>query len=55
MKDLSKLTEDERKIVLAKRAYRRQYAKKNPDKIKRANDNFYLRQAEKISKTAEQA
>lgn len=56
MKDVSKLTAEERATVIAKREYARKWRAKNPDAIKRANERFYLRQAEKLSgKTTEQA
>lgn len=49
MIDLNALSEEERAIVLARRAYNREWKAKNRDKVKAANERFYRRHAEKIA------
>ena len=54
MKDLSTLSEIERAIILARRAYKRKWREQNPEKVAKHQADFYLRQAEKSKKISEQ-
>lgn len=45
--DLNKLSPEERKAVEARRAYQKEYRKKNKERIKQNNLAFYLRAAAK--------
>lgn len=47
MVDITTLTEEERAVVLAQRAYKKAWRAKNKDKIKASNDRFYRKIAEK--------
>ena len=49
MKDLSILPEEQRAVILARRAYMAEWRKHNADKIKRHQAAFFLRQAEKAN------
>ena len=51
MKDISQLTEEERKNILARRAYQRQWRANNQSRVAAANARFYQKKAAK----AEQA
>ena len=44
MKNLELLTEKEKAFYLAKRAYAARWRKKNADRIKEYQENFYLKQ-----------
>ena len=46
MKDLSKLSEAEKAITLARREYMRKWRAKNPTKQKEYNDRFFSKQAQ---------
>ncbi len=39
------------KIKAANRAYKKEWQKKNPDKIKAANERFYLKKAAELSES----
>ena len=47
MKDLSNLTDSEKSVVLAKRKYMAAWRAKNPDKVQKITEKFYLSQAAK--------
>lgn len=47
MIDLTTLSEEEKAVILAKRAYKRAWNAKNKDKVKAINDRFYKKQADK--------
>lgn len=49
MIDVNVLSEDEKAVVLARRAYKKKWRANNKDKIKAANDRFYRKQAEKLA------
>lgn len=49
MVDLNTLSPAERELVLARRAYKREWRKKNPDKVRAANERFFKKQAEKLA------
>lgn len=49
MIDVSKLSEEERAIILARREYYRKWKAKNKDKVKANQDRFYKKQAEKLA------
>lgn len=51
--DLTTLSEEEKAIILAKRAYKRAWNAKNKDKVKAINDRFYKKQAEKLASKAQ--
>lgn len=53
MIDVSKLSEEERAVVLARREYYRKWKKKNAEKVKATNARFFKRQAEKITSEQE--
>lgn len=55
MKDLSTLSEIERAVILARRAYKRKWREQNPDKVAKHQADFYLRQAEKARLSTETA
>ena len=48
--DVSTLTEEERAAILAARAYKKAWRKKNKDKVKAANARFYKKLAAKPAK-----
>lgn len=41
MQDLSKLSEEERSMILARRAYMKKWRAENKDKVKASNERFY--------------
>lgn len=47
MIDVNTLSEEERAIVLARRAYNREWKAKNRDKVKAHQERFYKKHAEK--------
>ena len=49
LKNLEQLTDKEKAFYLAKRAYAARWRKKNADKIKEYQENFYLKQVEEKS------
>lgn len=51
--DLTTLSEEEKAVILAKRAYKRSWNAKNKDKVKAINDRFYKKQAEKLASQAQ--
>lgn len=51
--DLTTLLEEEKAVILAKRAYKRAWNAKNKDKVKAINDRFYKKQAEKLASQAQ--
>jgi hypothetical protein len=53
MTDISKLSAEEREIVLAQRAYKKAWRDNNKDKIKAANDRFYKKLADKLKESEE--
>ena len=54
MTDFSMLSEEEKAIILAKRAYKKEWRAKNKEKVKAANDRFYKKQAEKLANQAKE-
>lgn len=52
MKDISALPEEEQAVVLAQRAYKKEWRDKNKDKVKASNERFYKRVKEKEPATA---
>ena len=54
MRDLSKMTEQEKKAVLARREYMRQWRKKNPTKQKEYTERYFAKLADKKKKKAEE-
>lgn len=54
MIDVSKLSEEERAVVLARREYYRAWKKKNAEKVKATNARFFMKHAEKLVEKAEQ-
>lgn len=48
MKDISKLTDEEKAVVLAKREYMRNWRKSNPDKQREYSDRFFSKKAAEI-------
>ena len=54
MIDVSKLSPEERAVVLARREYYRQWKKKNAEKVKATDARFFLKHAEKIAAEAEE-
>lgn len=55
MKNLNELTDTERELILARREYKRRWRLANIDKVRKANERFYRRQAEKLAKESELA
>lgn len=53
MTDIANLSEEEKAIVLARRAYKKAWRENNKEKIKAANDRFYKKQAEKLASQAQ--
>lgn len=53
MKDTSKLTEQEKNIVLARREYMKQWRQKNPHKQKEYTDRYFAKLAAEGQKKAE--
>ncbi len=51
--DIANLSEEEKAIVLARRAYKKAWRENNKEKIKAANDRFYKKQAEKLASQAQ--
>ena len=49
MIDVNTLSEEEKAVILARRAYKKVWRENNKDKIKAANDRFYKKQAKKLS------
>lgn len=49
MIDIEKLSPAEKEIILARRAYKKAWRAKNPDKVREATERFYKRQAEKFA------
>ena len=47
MTNLKNLTNEEQKLIAARRAYQKEWRAKNKDKIKRYNRNFLKKLAEK--------
>lgn len=45
MKDLSKMTDEEKAVVLAKREYMRKWRKSNPTKQQEYNNRFFSKKA----------
>ena len=54
MKDLSKMTEQEKKAVLARREYMKQWRKKNPTKQKEYTERYFAKLAAADQKKAEE-
>ena len=54
MRDLSKMTEQEKKAVLARREYMRQWRKKNPTKQKEYTERYFAKLAAANQKKAEE-
>ena len=48
--DITKLSEEEKAIVLAQRAYKKAWRNRNKDKVKAANDRFYKKLASQAQK-----
>lgn len=49
MKDMSKLTPEEKAVVLARREYQRKWREKNPTKQKEYSDRFFSKLQQKKS------
>lgn len=49
MTNLERLSAEEQAIILARRAYKKEWRAKNKDKVKAANDRFYKKQAERLA------
>lgn len=49
MKDFEKLSAEEQAVILARRAYQKEWRAKNKDKVKAHNAKFYKKQAEKLA------
>ena len=49
MIDVTKLSEEERSVVLARRAYYREWKRKNADKVKDTTTRFFKKHAEKLT------
>ncbi len=47
MKDLSKLSDTEKSVILARREYMRQWRKNNPQKQKEYEERFFAKQLQK--------
>lgn len=47
MKDLSKLSDTEKSVILARREYMRQWRKNNPQKQKEYTERFFAKQIQK--------
>lgn len=54
MRDLSKMTEQEKIAVLARREYMRQWRKKNPTKQKEYTERYFAKLAAANQKKAEE-
>ena len=50
MIDVTKLSEEERSVVLARRAYYREWKRKNADKVKDTTTRFFKKHAERKQK-----
>ena len=50
MIDVNTLNEEEKAVILARRAYKKAWREKNKDKVKASNARFYLKQAKKLAK-----
>lgn len=48
--DLDNLSAEERAVVLARRAYQKQWRDKNKDKVKAANNRYWLKKAAGLPK-----
>lgn len=51
--DLNNLSAEERAIVLARRAYQRQWRAENKDKVKAANNRYWLKKAHQTAENTE--
>lgn len=51
--DLDNLSAEERAIVLARRAYQRQWRAENKDKVKAANNRYWLKKAQQSAENAD--
>ncbi len=49
MTNLKRLSAEEQSIILARRAYKKEWRAKNKDKVKAANDRFYKKQDERLA------
>lgn len=49
MKDLNKLSQEERETVIARREYQRAWRARNKDKVKASNARFYKKHAKTIA------
>ena len=47
MTDVKNLTNEEQKLIAARRAYQKEWRAKNKDRIKQYNHNFFKKLAEK--------
>lgn len=52
MIDITKLSDEERAVVLARRDYYRKWQKKNADKVKKNNARFFRKHAEALATEA---
>ena len=53
MIDTTTLTIEERRLVEARRAYAKEWRKKNPDKVRKHVENFLKKQAQKYLSCAD--
>ena len=53
MIDISKLPEDERKIIIARREYKRAWNRANPDKVKEHQRRYWKKKYDKTHGTGE--
>lgn len=51
--DLDNLSAEERAVVLARRAYQRQWRAENKDKVKAANNRYWLKKAHQTAENTE--
>ena len=51
MVDISNLSFEEQQMILARRAYAKEWREKNPDKVRKHVENFLKKQVSKLSGT----
>lgn len=51
MVDISNLSFEEQQMILARRAYAKEWRAKNPDKVRKHVENFLKKQVSKLSGT----
>ena len=53
MIDISKLSEDERKVIIARREYKRAWNRANPDKVKEHQRRYWKKKYDRTHGTGE--